>query len=173
VIAQIEAQRLKVEKSTQEINTLLYESEQFHMRELWRMASSPRQKVLTLRETVFGTGGRRLPTGVHGAHGRFNRLQWTLDGRERLVDWMGRTESEAREEDAVGIEEVVVPREEDEEDVVENPGIKPMWLLRFFHTWGVRWGLTKQEDEKERNGEEVQANEPVSLKPPTIQVHTS
>jgi hypothetical protein len=153
VIAQIEAQRLKEEKMTQETNTLLYESNQFHMSDLWQTATSPRHKVFALRENVFGTGGRRLPSRVHGAHERFNRLQWTLDGKKRLVDWMGRTESEAEDEDAVGIEQVVVPSEEDEEDVVDHPGIRPMWLLRFFHTWGVRWGSTKPEDDKTKAGE--------------------
>jgi len=113
------------------------------------MASPPRQKVLAFREKVFGTGGRRLPAGVHGAHGRFNRLQWTLDGQERLVDYMGRTESEAEEESAVDPdEEFIFAPGEDEEDVVEHPGIKPMWLLRFFTSWGARWGAwaSNQED---------------------------
>jgi hypothetical protein len=154
VIAQLEAQSLRVEKITQEVNTLLYESEQFQMRDLWRMTSASRQTVLAYREKVFGTGGRRLPTGAHGAHGRYNRLQWTLDERERLVDWLGRTESEAEEEDAVGVEEVVVPREEDEEDAVEHPGIKPMWLLRFFNSLGVTWGsVAKPEDDKGKGAE--------------------
>jgi len=152
VIADLEAQRAQT-VALQETNTLLYESAQFRLPELWRAVSPPRRRVLDLRDKAFGTGGRRLPTSVHGAHGRFNRLQWTLDGRERLVDWMGRTESEGEEEDKVDVADVVVPREEDEEeDVVEHPGIKPMWLLRFFNTWGARWGglaaTKKQEDEK-------------------------
>lgn len=81
---------------------------------------------------------------MHGAHGRFNRLQWTLDGRERLVDYLGRTESEAEEERRVDPQSVFImsQEEEEEEDVVEHPGIKPMWLLRFFTSWGTRWGAS-------------------------------
>jgi hypothetical protein len=54
------------------------------------------------REGGQGQGpGRKLPEGVHGAHGSFNRLQWRLDGRGVLVDELGRTESEAEEEERV------------------------------------------------------------------------
>jgi len=86
-------------KTSQATNVLRYEAEQFRVGDLWQAASPSRHKVLDLREKVFGTGGRRLPQGSHGAHGKFNRLQWTLDGQERLVDKFGRTESEADEED--------------------------------------------------------------------------
>jgi len=30
----------------------------------------------------------------------------------------------------------------EEGDVVENPGIKPMRLLRFFTSWGARWSAS-------------------------------
>jgi len=146
VIAQIEAERVKADTTTQERNTLRYESEQFRVDDLWHMASPPRQKVLDLREKVFGTGGRRLPTGVRGAHGRFNRVQWTLDGGERLVDLMGRTESEVEEEAGLEARGISIALEEEEEGVVEHPGIKPMWLLRFFTT---RWSAKKEEPAKE------------------------
>jgi hypothetical protein len=149
VIAQIEAERVKADTTTQERNTLRYESQQFRIDELWHMASPPRQKVLDLREKVFGTGGRRLPTGAKGAHGRFNRLQWTLDGGERLVDIMGRNESEAEEEARLETRGISRRVEEEEEDVVEHPGIKPMWLLRFFTSWGARWSAKKEEPAKE------------------------
>jgi len=56
---------------------LQYESGQFRPEYLWRVPSPARRRTLELREKVFGTG-RRLPQGAHGAHGRFNRLQWTL-----------------------------------------------------------------------------------------------
>jgi hypothetical protein len=149
VIAQIEAELLKAEMTTQERKTLRYESEQFRVDDLWHMASPPRQKVLDLREKVFGTGGRRLPTGVRGAHGRFNRVQWTLDGGERLVDLMGRTESEVEEEAGFEARGISMHVEEEEEDVVEHPGIKPMWLLRFFTSWGTKWSVKKEEPAKE------------------------
>jgi hypothetical protein len=141
VISDIDAENARADKTSQATHTLRYESEQFRVPDLWHTATPPRQKVLELREKLFGTGGRRLPPGVHGAHGRFNRLQWTLDGRERLVDHLGRTESEAEEESSVDPQSVfIVPPEEEEEDLVEHPGIKPMWLLRFFTSWGARWG---------------------------------
>ena len=100
----------------QDTNILVYEAEQFRVDDLLQMTNPPREKVLQLREKVFGTGGRRLRPGVHGAHGRFNRLQWTLDGKGRLVDYMGRTESEAEEEAAVAAV-VVVEEGSDTEDV--------------------------------------------------------
>lgn len=158
VLSALESERLRSLKIVQSTNTLEYESAQFLVDELWQTVSPSRGKVFELRDKVFGTGGRRLPVGVHGAHGAFNRLQWTLDGRTRVVDYRGRTESEAEEESKVdelpsvlqsGMfmdapatpmeKQHAVGAEEDEEDVVEHPGIKPMWLLRFFTSWGARW----------------------------------
>jgi len=150
-----------------------------------------RRKVWDLRGGVFGEGnggggnnkssvhgtdggdnnggregqepGRKLPEGVHGAHGSFNRLQWRLDGRGMLVDELGRTESEAEEEERVerGGSEVdgakttvdepgeagssprqqTEPEGKDEEIELldRHLSIKPMWLLRFFTSWGARW----------------------------------
>jgi len=145
IIAQIEAECVKADITTQERNSLRYESEQFRVDELWHMASPPRQQVLVLRKKVFGTGGRRLPTGVRGAHGRFNRIHWTLDGGERLVDVMGRTDSEAEEEANLEARGISIPLEEQEEDAIEHPGIKPMWLLRFFTSWGAMWSVKKED----------------------------
>jgi hypothetical protein len=162
-IAQIEAERIKADTTTQERNSLCYESELFRVDELWHMASPSRQKVLDLREKVFGTGGRRLPTGVRGSHGRFNRVQWTLDGGERLVDLMGRTESEAEEVASLEARGVSIPLEEEEEDVVDHPGIKPMWLLRFFTSWGARWSAKKEEPPKEPSAEPRQDKAKVTL----------
>lgn len=154
ILASLDVESLKSGKLLQSTNTLRYEAEQFRVDDLWQAASPSRHKVFALREKVFGTGGRRLPAGVHGAHGPFNRLQWTLDGRERLVDHLGRTESEAEEESELehlrrgGRVRVDHPgrteneEEEDEEDVVAHPGIKPMWLLRFFTSWGARWSAS-------------------------------
>ncbi|KAF9567298.1 hypothetical protein CPC08DRAFT_703209 [Agrocybe pediades] len=173
VLAEIDAARLRSLKYLQSTNTLQYESAQFQVDEdLWQTVRPARHKVFELREKVFGTsnasgtgagtgagasGGRRLAPGVHGAHGAFNRLQWTLDGKPRLVDHLGRTESEAEEERMFDERSAGVFRdgqpptpasaggelpslaEEEEGDVVEHPGIKPMWLLRFFTSWGARW----------------------------------
>jgi len=123
-----------VDETFQATNTLGYESEQFFLSELWHTASSSRHKVFELRDKVFGTDGRRLPRGMHGAHGKFNRLQWTIDGQKRLVDHLGRTESEAEEERKLKADS---DSSEEEEQVVEHPGIKPMWLLRLFTRWGA------------------------------------
>ncbi|KAH7914333.1 hypothetical protein BJ138DRAFT_1144062 [Hygrophoropsis aurantiaca] len=135
LVQQIEAAREEADSMTQQVQALIYESNQFRIDELWRTAIPPRQKVLELREKVFGMGGRRL---IRGA-----RVQWTLDGQERIVDAWGRTESEAEEEKRAGAGIV----EEDEEDeeieeaaAVEHTAMKPMWLLRFFTSWSARWG---------------------------------
>jgi len=63
------------------------------------------------------------------------------------VDYLGRTESEAEEESGLehlrrGGVRVDRAENEEEEDVVAHPGIKPMWLLRFFTSWGARWSAT-------------------------------
>ena len=127
----------------QETKALQYESGQFRPEYLWRVADPARRKTLELREKVFGTG-RRLAQGVSGAHGQFNRLQWTLDGKGRLVDSFGRDESEVEEEATLGhlAEFPGGVEDEDEEDVVEHPSLKPTWLLKFFTSWGARWGAS-------------------------------
>jgi len=124
-----------------------------------------------LREKVFGLGSAGVGVGAQGrkkkavagaqntTQGPSDRSLWTLDGRREVVDYLGRTESEAAEErridpeglllgeslpeEAEEADVVVVVREgdedEDEAGVVELPGIKPMWLLRFFTSWRARW----------------------------------
>ncbi|PFH52744.1 hypothetical protein AMATHDRAFT_1795 [Amanita thiersii Skay4041] len=142
--SEINAEHKKAEEISQQTKTLLYESEQFSIPDLWHAASHSRQKVFELRDKVFGTGGRRLPPGVHGARGRFNRLQWSIDGQKQLVDIYGRTEHEVEEEakaDPDGHFTLPIP-EEDEQNVVEHPSMKPMWLLRLFTSWVARWGAT-------------------------------
>ncbi|KAJ7179118.1 hypothetical protein C8R46DRAFT_625399, partial [Mycena filopes] len=146
-IADIDVEASKADKISQAQNTISYETQQFLVRDLWHIASPPRHATFALRDKVFGMGGRRLPPGKHGAHGRFNRLQWTLDGQERLVDHLGRTESEAEEESVVDIEGFHLPPTEDEEEVVKHPSMRPMWLLRFFTSWGAKWGAAQPEAE--------------------------
>jgi hypothetical protein len=146
VLQDIEAMRAHVDAMTQETNALAYESAQFLVDDLWHMAAAPRQKVLVVRERVFGTG-RKLPQGVRGAHGRFNRMQWTLDGNTRLVDMHGHTESEAEEE--IGLPWIRTVYDEDEGDVVEHANLKPTWLLRFFNYWGSKWGTSRTPNKKE------------------------
>ncbi|KAJ7180109.1 hypothetical protein C8R43DRAFT_1117442 [Mycena crocata] len=148
-IAEIDVEASKADKILQAQNTISYETQQFNVPDLWHIANPPRHATFALRDKVFGMGGRRLPAGKHGAHGRFNRLQWTLDGRERLVDHLGRTESEAEEESAVEV--FRLPPTEDEE-VVKHPAMRPMWLLRFFTSWGAKWGAAQPDTERKVNG---------------------
>ncbi|KAI0677515.1 hypothetical protein C8Q78DRAFT_961830 [Trametes maxima] len=136
----LEALRTEAEALAQETNALEYESAQFLVDELWHMAAQPRLRVFALREKVFGTG-RRLPQGVRGAHGPFSRVQRTMDGREVLVDRLGRTESEAEEEMELPHLAETEPDTDEEVDVVEHQNLKPTWLLRFFNYWGGRLGL--------------------------------
>lgn len=151
VVQDIEALRARADAMTQETNALAYESAQFLVDDLWHMAAAPRNKVLTMREQVFGTG-RRLPQGVKGAHGRFNRLQWTLDGRGRLVDVYGRTESEAEDEEGLPRLRPIIHEEED--DIVEHASLKPAWLLRLFNYWGNRWGASSGKAADQDKGKE-------------------
>ncbi|KAF8621597.1 hypothetical protein AX15_007620 [Amanita polypyramis BW_CC] len=152
VFSDIDGEYKKAEEISQQTKTLMYESKQFNMADLWHAVNHSRQKVFELRDKVFGTGGRRLPHGVHGAHGHFNRIQWTLDGNPRLVDVYGRTQKEVEEEaraDPHGQFSLPVTGE-DEEDVVEHPSIKPMWLLRLFTIWGARWGAHASDAQSEQ-----------------------
>jgi hypothetical protein len=130
VFNELDGENVRVDEGFQATNALRYESEQMLLSELWHTARPSRHKVFELRDKVFGTDGRLLPRGMDGAHGKFNRLQWTIDGQKRLVDQVGRTESEAEEERKIVGED---------SEVIEHPGIKPMWLLRFFTSWGARW----------------------------------
>ncbi|KAI0921120.1 hypothetical protein AcV7_003406 [Taiwanofungus camphoratus] len=156
VLHQVEAARARADALTQETQALAYESAQFLVDDLWHMAAQPRTRVLALREKAFGTG-RRHPQGVRGAHGRFNRVQWTLDGRERIVDVQGRTESEADEEDrlphARGID---LEEEEEEMDAVEHPTLRPTWVLRFFNYWGSKWGASGSAAKKAKTNEQIE-----------------
>lgn len=153
VLVTLDTAHATADKLAQATHTLRYESEQFRADDLWAAARTPRRTVLALRARVLGASGRRLAPGVHGAHGPYNRLQRGLDGSTRLVDHLGRSESEAEEEEALaalgayldgpaGALEAAggmgLPGEE-EGAVVAHPSIKPMWLLRFFTSWGARW----------------------------------
>jgi hypothetical protein len=147
VLAEIERERAHAETMTQDTQALAYERSQFRLADMWDTASAPRRKVLAAREKLFGTG-RRLPQGVSGAHGRYNRLQWRLDGKSVLVDQLGRTESEAEEEEGLP-EAARLDEDEDDVDAVPHPAMRPTWLLRFFHTWRARWSAGKGEEQQQ------------------------
>ncbi|KAH9844317.1 uncharacterized protein C8Q71DRAFT_826848 [Rhodofomes roseus] len=147
ILHRVEAARARADVLTQETQALSYESAQYLVEDLWHMAVQPRRRVLALREKTFGTG-RKHPQGVRGAHGRFNRVQWTLDGRERLVDALGRTESEAEEDAGLpGADAIDLEESEDEADVVQHQSLRPTWLLNFFNYWGSKWGAAGQKKE--------------------------
>ncbi|EPT03801.1 hypothetical protein FOMPIDRAFT_1028638 [Fomitopsis schrenkii] len=146
ILHQVEAARARADVLTQETQALAYESAQYLVEDLWHMAVQPRRRVLALREKTFGTG-RKHPQGVKGAHGRFTRVQWTLDGQERLVDALGRTESEAEEEAGLpGADALDLEESEDEVDAVQHQSLRPTWLLNFFNYWGSKWGAGPKKD---------------------------
>lgn len=100
--ADIDRARYETDAITLETKALRYEAGGYDVSELWQMAQTPRHRVFAIRERVFGTGfapsSPRNSAKKRGAHGRFNRVQKTLDRGERYVDWLGRTESELDEE---------------------------------------------------------------------------
>ncbi|EIN10634.1 hypothetical protein PUNSTDRAFT_84841 [Punctularia strigosozonata HHB-11173 SS5] len=164
LVADVEQQRGRADEMLQETNALCYESEQFRVLDLWHTADPPRQKVLALREKVFGTGRR-----ARGVRGRFNRVQWTLDGRGRLVDRTGRTESDVEEEG--GLPETV-PGEEEEESVAESPWLGPTWLLRLFNSGPARWireSNTKQPSAGKEEDVKADAKAEVSMQEPAVE----
>jgi hypothetical protein len=143
---------------TQDANALAYESAQFRAADVWQLAHHSRAKAFGVRSKVFGTG-RRVRQGVGGAHGRYTHLQWTLNGQNRLVDQLGRTESEAEEEEGLPRVGPKLVEEAEEPDFVPNPSIKPTWLLNFFNSWRNRW--------------KAGANAPPTEEPPSTQISPS
>jgi hypothetical protein len=100
--------------------------------------------VFEMRARVFDTGQRA--TGA----GRFNRVLWTLDGQETLVDWAGRTEEEVVEEDGLHDMQLLEEEEEEERDEREREAVPkppPSWLLKMIASWGNRWGSRKKADD--------------------------
>lgn len=123
---------------------------------LWELRS-----VVFGRETVLGVGGPRPNARTGKGKGRRRwTSQWRLDGTERSVDVLGRTESEAEEERAIAAdgEDSEDDTESERESGVENKGVRgdgmeerereamgPMWLLQVFMSWGARLGIVKGE----------------------------
>jgi len=116
-------------------DTLIYEKGMFSHNALWGAVAPHRKAIWRSREKVFGTGG---------AGGK----QWLLNGGTRYVDNLGRTESEAEEEerlfaqdedDDVSTREGSVQQmEEQEPEPVASGGYgKPMWMLRIFERWSA------------------------------------
>ncbi|GJJ07467.1 hypothetical protein Clacol_001669 [Clathrus columnatus] len=88
---------------------LSYQIEQLDVRPLWKNVKQQRARTLAVRQTIFAAPpGTRPHDGA--ASPRYFRAQATLNSEEqRLVDWLGRTESEAEEEATIPPEEVGRP----------------------------------------------------------------
>jgi hypothetical protein len=110
-----------------------------------------------MRQKVFGDGLalgsgsgsaiRKVPEGVHGAHGRFNRVQRTLDGRERVVDSLGRTEEEVEEEEALlvaSLQGLIAHKKRQQEQ--EVPEAEGLGMGTFFRKKRLDVDLVKRED---------------------------
>lgn len=166
IVADIEEAVSQAESAAAETDALLYEANFLDVHTLWRMAQGPRRRVFAIRDRVFGVRsssasglgdarGKRYPAA---SHGRFNRVQRCLDGSERLVDFLGRTESEVEEESALpeimpdGAESEVEEEEEEAaaverhlraEEEVEEGQVKALstWLLTLFTKWGRVLGV--------------------------------
>ncbi|KAI0269158.1 hypothetical protein BC834DRAFT_967810 [Gloeopeniophorella convolvens] len=138
IIADIEAARDKAYAMMQETHALSYEAAQFHVPHLWHGVAPQRQKVFEMRARVFDTG-RRVPDTVH-----FDRILWTLDGQEMLVDWTGRTEDEVAEERGLYDAQLEEEEDEREERAREAAPKPPSWLLKMIASWGNRWGAGRK-----------------------------
>lgn len=166
VLGELDTERVRASKMMQSVNTLWYEAEQMTVHDALHVAVGGRRKIVEVRGKVFGTraGGGKGPVLQMDGKRKMRRKwkgenrQWRVGGEEVMVDKYGRTESEAEEEGR--LEEIVashLPEEEEdsqdgdgegEEDVGgevvagdEGPqpvpvAWRPMWLLRFFTSWG-------------------------------------
>lgn len=171
IAVDIEEAVSSADASSLDTDALVYEAGSFDVQNLWRQAQGPRQRVFTIRQRVFGVSDaadRRGRFARSKAHGRFNRVQRTLDGKERLVDWMGRTESEVEEESDLpeimpdeGRDDVSLGGHEEDRPKTPTPGPMPVqpspalqqkassgWLLTLFTQWGSVLGVRTSSAEK-------------------------
>ncbi|KAL5530150.1 hypothetical protein ACEPAF_6407 [Sanghuangporus sanghuang] len=154
IAANIEENVSVADSISADTEALMYEASFLDTAGLWRMAQAPRLRVFTIRDRIFGVRSRRrfgLPGDSRDriqTHGRFNRVQKRIDGRERLVDILGRTESDVEEEGELP-ENVHFESEEDSEEEADMHGhpetetvqegrFQAMsdWLLTLFTKWG-------------------------------------
>lgn len=126
-----------------------YQAGQMEMKNLWRSVRQQRNRVLSVRQAVFGAPGARPRPGT--ANRRFFRVQTTLDPQaQRLVDWFGRTESEAEEE--LGIPEwaggVWVPPYEELRAYAEATRAETPSAGRWWWPFGRGGGPEKGSDDE-------------------------
>ena len=154
IAADIEEAVTTVDAIALNTDAVQYEAGFLNVQSLWRMAEVPRHRVFAIRERVFGRRGKRVSAE---SHGRFNRVIKRLDGQERLVDFMGRTESEVEEESELpesmpndesssetGESEDGRVKERDTLSASEEEGrLKALsnWLLTVFTNWGRVLGV--------------------------------
>lgn len=132
ILAEVDAEGLRIGRMMQTVNTLWYEAEQMNLRDAWHAGVGGRRKVVEAREKVFGLG---LANNEKGGKHR----QWRVNGVECIVDRYGRTESEAEEERRVwgdASESSESEKEEQTEDVEVSQRMRPVWLLKWFTRWG-------------------------------------
>lgn len=83
---------------------LSYQVERLDVYPLWKNVRQQRSKTNAVRQSIFGTPLKTRPDSFAASRPYF-RVQNTLNsGEQRLVDWLGRTESEAEEEMAIPLE---------------------------------------------------------------------
>lgn len=134
---EMEDARMKTDLLNLETNALEYdfETRRYHAEAIWQQGQAPRRRVFAIRDQVFGTSARKDVEKP-----RFNRVQRSVGGRERLVDRLGRTESEAEEEE--GLPEMAPEGEEGEEAPVPTQSRSShAWFLEFFARWGRNLGV--------------------------------
>ena len=169
IVANIEETISAADSISADTEALMYEASFLDTASLWRMALAPRLRVFAIRDRVFGVPSRRR-FGLSGdsrervqSHGRFNRVQKRIDGSERLVDFLGRTESDVEEESELP-ESIQFESEEDSDeedaDVVHGRGHVPEsenlhegrlqaindWLLTLFTKWGRVLGVRASDE---------------------------
>jgi len=46
----------------------------------------------------------------------------------------------------------------DGEEVVKHPAMRPMWLLRFFTSWGAKWGANQPDADAAKGSSSSETN---------------
>ncbi len=178
ITKEVDKTRHDANKVARDSDAMEYESMGFNVRRLWQQAAVPRHRVFEIRKRVsgariasFADASRSHPV----VHGRFNRIQTALDGTERLVDWMGRTEEEVAEE--ADLPETMPMEDELSEDgtaqlVARRLGPTNGWFLELFTKWGKSLGMYRGRDVVKVEGKSVEG-QPVEEKPVEIKENSN
>ncbi|KAF8592329.1 hypothetical protein K439DRAFT_1655872 [Ramaria rubella] len=134
--------------SVQEV--MRYQADQMDTKHLCREARQQRSRIAAVRQAVFDAPpGTRPKPGT--ASRRFFRVQATLDPEDqRLVDWLGRTESEAEEEGGMPEEGegMWLPPFEDLLAYTIATKQEKQSGRRWRWWWPFAWGADKGNDEE-------------------------